>query len=355
MIEGSLRNLPLTDVFQVVATSQKSGTLSLIRGRRHARVLFDAGRITYAHLTPGVHLAEILVRMELVTVSEMLTLLSQQKKERSSLPLGRAAVAAGYLDEEGLRNALERQVLEVLSELLSWRTGSFSFGEQIDETLEGPEVKGFDAMMLLMQVAQEQSGSETDSAQPSAIYQQVGDPTKVEMSAPEWEVLTAVDGRRNAISVAAELDLPERRTYRLLRDLEQKRVVALSPFNIEVPLVLLVTPSNAHGRLLRLLLARSRALPHIEWEQSAALEFLEAHHPRAVIVDDHGNNGWDFIRDLRRLPAKAHLPVVALVPAGSERRAAGRARRVKALMLPKPFQELEFQQLLGRMVGSAAS
>ena len=354
MIEGSLRNLPLADVFQVVATSQKSGTLTLIRGRRRARVLFDSGRIQYAHLTPGVHLAEILVRMELVTVSEMLTLLSR-KEERASLPLGRAAVEAGYLDEEGLRAALERQVLEVMSELLSWRTGSFSFGEEVEESLEGPQVQGFDAMMLLMQVAQDQAEGEEAAGMPTTIYRQVGDPTKVEMPASAWEVLAAVDGRRHAVSVAAELDLPERQTFRLLRDLERKGVIAPTPFNVEVPLVLLVTPSNAHGRLLRLLLARSRALPHIEWDPASALEFLDAHHPRAIVVDENGGGSWDLIRDLRRLPGKAHLPVVVLVPASAERRAAGRARRVKALLLAKPFQELEFQQLLGRMLGTAST
>ena len=352
MIEGSLRNLPLADVFQVVATSQKTGTLTLERGSRRARVLFDAGRIRYAHLAPGVHLAEILVRMDLVTVSEMLTLLSRKEKEKASLPLGRAAVEAGFLDEKGLRTGLERQVFEVVSELLDWRTGSFSFGEQIEESLKGPSMEGFDAMMLLMQVAQNQSDVDVSAVKVTAVYRQVGDPTKVEMPPSAWEVLAAVDGRRHAGSVAAELELPERQTYRILGDLERLGIIAPSPFQVEVPLVLLLTPSNANGRLLRLLLARSRALPHIEWDHSAAIEFLGQHHPRAIVVDDPEGSGWQFIRDLRKLPGKAHLPVVVLLPEGSERRMQGRARRMKALTLGKPFGELEFQQLLGRMVGS---
>ena len=351
MIEGSLRNLPLTDVFQVVATSQKSGTLTLIRGRRQARVLFDGGRIRYAHLTPGVHLAEILVRMELVTVSEMLTLLSHQERESSSLTLGLAAVEAVYLDEKGLRSGLERQVFEVLNELLTWQSGSFSFGDELEEALQVPALKGFDAMMLLMQVAQELTDYEDGAVKPTALYQQVGDPTKVEMPASAWEVLAAVDGRRHAASVAAECDLPERQTYRLLQVLERLNVIAPAPFQVEVPLVLLLTPSNAHGRLLRLLLARSRAFPHIEAEPAAALDFLGQHHPKAIVIDDHDGAGWQFVRDARKIPGKSHLPVVVLTKTGPDRRTAGKARRAKALTLAKPFQELEFQQLLGRMVG----
>ncbi|MEX2536592.1 MAG: response regulator [Trueperaceae bacterium] len=351
MIEGSLRNLPLVDVFQVVATSNKSGTLSLIRGRRDARVIFKAGRIQYAHLSPGVHLAEILVRMELVSVCKMLTLLAQGERERLSLPLGLAAVEAGYLDEEGLRAGLERQVFEVLSELLTWRSGSFSFGEEVELALQMPVARGFDAMSVLMQVAQGLADYQDGAVKPTAVYQQVGDPTKVEMPSVGWDVLAAVDGRRHAASVAAEIDLPERQAYRLLHVLERLGVIAPSPFPVEVPLVLLLTPSNGHGRLLRLLLARSRAFAHVETEAQAAIEFLAQNHPRAIVVDDHGGAGWQFVREVRRIPGKNHLPVVVLTGKGSDGGVLARARRPRAHILVKPFQELDFQQLLSRMVG----
>jgi hypothetical protein len=351
MLEGSLRNVPLTDVFQVVATSQKSGTLTLVRGRGRARVLFDQGRIRYAYMAPGVNLGELLVRMDLLTVSEMLELLVKQPRENPGLPLGLAAVGAGYLDEADLRVALERQVFEVLTELLGWRSGNFSFGEGDDRAQQVPLTHGFDAMMLLMQVSQLLADYEEGAVAPTAVYRQAGDPTKVSMPASGWEVLAAVDGRRPAASVAAELDIPERQVYSLLHALQGLGVVEPSPFPVEVPPVLVVTSSYGHGRLLRLLLLRCRAFPQIEAELPKALEFLAQKNPKAIVVDDHDGSAWQFVREVRRLPGKAHLPVVVLTPAGPDAGMLAKARRPRALTLAKPYKELEFQSLIQRMIG----
>jgi hypothetical protein len=353
MIEGSLRNVPLTDVFQVIATSQKSGALTIVRGRGKAEAYFEQGRIQYARLSPGVNLGEILVRMDLLSVSEMLTLLAAQDRENAELPLGLAAVEAGYLDEGSLRAGLERQVFEVLSELLLWRSGNFSFGEG-GARKPAPE-HGFDALSMLMKVAQQLSDHEEGAVKPTAVYRQSGDPTKVEMPAGGWEVLATVDGRRAAASIAAELELPERQVYHLLHRLERLGVLEPSPFKVELPVVLLLTPSNAHARLLRLLLLRCRALPRVESDPASALGFLAEHHPRAVLVDEQGGPAWQFVRDLRRLPGKSHLPAVVLTPPGADAGVLAKMRRPRALTLAKPFSELAFQQLLSRMVGTVGA
>lgn len=349
MIEGSLRNMPLTDVFQVIATAHKSGTLALERGRSRARVYFAEGRVRYASVSPGVNLAETLVRMDLLTIEHALTLLTRQPRENPGLPLGVAAMEAGYLGESELATALGRHVFEVLSELLLWRSGTFSFGEG-DDQLPPLPFEGFDAMMLFMKVAQQLSEFEEGAASPTDIYRQAGDPTKVEMPANGWEVLAAVDGRRHAAAVAAEVDLPERQSYRLLQSLERLGVVERSPFPVELPQVLLLTSSNAQGRLLRLLLARCRAVAHIEMDPAKGLAFVADHHLRAVVVDDVDGSGWQFVRDLRRLPGKSHLPAVVLTT-GNEQGVLARVRRPRALTLRKPFDELSFQQLLTKMVG----
>lgn len=352
MIEGSLRNVPLTDVFQVVATSQKSGALTITRGRIRARVHFAIGRIHYAHVSPGVNLGEILVRMELLTVYELLELLIKQQRESAGLPLALAAVGAGYLNDDGLRAGLERQVFEVLTELLTWRSGNFSFGESSDRATQLPVEHSFDAMNLLMQVAQQIANYEEGAVSQGAVYRQSGDPTQAQIPVNGWDVLATVDGRRNAASIAAELELPERQVYHLLHKLEQLGVVEPSPFRIEESLVPVLTPSNAHARLLRLLLLRCRAVPRIETEQASALTFLAENHPRALVVDDHDGSAWQFLREVRRLPGKSHLPVVVLTPPGTDMGVLAKMRRPRALTLAKPFRELEFQQLVNRMVGA---
>ena len=81
MIQGSLKNLPLTDMFQLIANSQKSGIMTLTRFEARARIYFDLGRISYAHMTPGNHLGEIMVRMDMLTFHDVQELLKRQRHE----------------------------------------------------------------------------------------------------------------------------------------------------------------------------------------------------------------------------------------------------------------------------------
>ena len=349
MIEGSLQNVPLADVFQIAVTSQKSGILSVANGNQQARIYFELGNIQAAHLVPGIHLGEILVRLDLLTTLEVQELLLQQQSRSDGIPLGLIAIECGLIEAEDLHRAVERQVVEVLSELLNWQDGHFVFSEQ-SLLLGAAHDHDIDAMGVLLQVARQISDFEDGSADPGAVYQRCGDPTKVDMPQGGWEVLGYVDGRRSARSVASEIDLSERQVLHLLYELETLEVIERSPFEIEDPLVLVMSPSSALIQLLRLTLQRAGFQIHVGGDDAAALEFAQHKHPRAIVVDDHGGAGWSFVRYVRRIPTLAHVPVIVLTE-NEGGGLFGRFRRPKASTLAKPFQELAFQQLITGLVG----
>lgn len=351
MIEGSLRNVPLADVFQVVTLGRKSGLLTVEREDRRGRVYFELGRIQVAHVTPGVHLGEVLVRMDLLTAYEVQEILIRQDAENAGTPLALQAIAAGLLEEEELRDALERQTLEVLLELLTWRSGSFSFSEVAGDQSQTPTGHSLDTMALLMRADGYLQEFREGSVEPSAVLRRIGDPSKASLPADAWELLAYVDGRRSARAVASEVDLPEMRAYRILFELEQAGVLSALPIAEEEPLVLVLTPSEALGRLVRLALQRARFRSQVAQGAADAWRILGEEHPRALVLDEAEAGAWDLVRELRRLPGQAHLPVVMLTgeaPAGG---VLARMRRPKAQSLAKPFHEIEFQQLLGRLLG----
>lgn len=351
MINGRLRDLPLADVFQILANGRKSGVLTLVRDVFRARIYFELGRVQYAHLTPGVHLGEILVRMDLLTAREVQELLLRQSSENAGTPLGLSAVEAGYLEPEDLRAALERQVVEVLAELLGWREGSFTFTERSLEASQVPTGHTLDAMALLMRVAQQRAGYVDGAIAPDTIYRRASDPTRSTLPEGAWEVLGLLDGRRSAAGVAAESDLPEQSVFQILHRLEVLGIVQPAPYVVEEPLVLVVSGSSAMQRLLRLTLQRARFRPHLAMDFEAGLDCLHELYPHAIVVDDEGGNGWRFVRQVRRLPGQGHLPIVVLTQQEDATGLLDRFRRPRAHALEKPFHELEFQQLLGRLVG----
>lgn len=355
MIEGSLRNVPLSDVFQIVATGQKSGILTVMRGNARARIYFEQGGIQYAHISPGVHLGEILVRMDLLTTHEVQEILRRQHVENAGTPLGLMAVEMGLIGEDDLKQALERQVLEVVSELMSWSDGQFNFAERSGWASQAPTSHAVEAMSLLMSVAQRLHEFEGGVVHPDTIFVRHGDPTKVTMPAGAWEVLGYVDGKRTARSIASELDLTERHVMHILFELESLAVIEPQPIQVEDPLVLAVSPSSALQRLLRLSLQRARLRAEVALDYEDALRVLPDIHPSALVVDDQEGAGWELVKELRRQSGQSHLPVLLLVDEAPKGGLFGRARRPRAEVLLKPFHEIEFQQIITRMVGRSLS
>lgn len=353
MIEGSLRNLPLTDVFQMIVGSQKSGILTLLSGVHRARIYFELGRIQYAHLSPGVHLGEVMVRMDLLTALEVQNLLARQERENPGTPLGLLAVERDLVDAADLGRALERQVIEVLVDVITWRDGDFTFTERSVHATQVPTDHTFDAMQLLMEVVQRLDDYQEGAVAPDTVFRRAGDPTKVDMPAEAWDVLAVVDGRRTARSVAADVDLAERQVFHLLHVLASNDVIAPVPYELHEPVVLVVSPSSALQRILRLTLQRARLHPHIVLDPAKALEHARRERPSAVVIDEQVDEGWELVRQLRELPGMAHVPVVVLTE--DDAGFFARLRRPKAHTLRKPFGELDLQELVTGLVGRSIS
>jgi len=350
VIRGSLKNLPLTDMFQLIANTQKSGVMTLTRHESRARLYFELGRLSYAHVTPGNHLGEIMVRMDLLSFHEVQEILRRQRTENPGTLLGRMAVDMGYIEEDDLAAAVELQALEVLSELMSWDDGAFEFTAPDTGSTQTPVGEGIDALALLMRVAHGMY-EYSDAAGPELVFLKAGDPTSVEMPQGGWEVLGHVDGRRSARSIAAELDMSERKVFHLLARLAELGVLEQAPYSADEPLILVVTPSAALARLLRLTLLRAGLRVELVEDYADALHGIEEHHPKAVVMDDAAGAAWDVVREVRRSGAHGHLPVLLLVDQPPRQNLFRPLPRAEHML--KPFHEIELQQEVGRLLGKS--
>ena len=351
MVAGSLRNVPLADVVQIVATGQKSGVLSVVHRTKRARIYLERGRVQVAHLSPGVHLGEVLVQLDLLTAHEVQEILGRQDHENAGTPLGLTAVQAGLLSEEDLHRALRRQAVEVIADLLGWRDGDFSFSERSTLESEVATEHTHDAMALLMEADALRQDLGAGLADPATVYRRAGDPTDVPLPEGAWDVLAHVDGLRSARTVASEGDAGETRSLRLLRQLEELGVLAPLPVEAPEPTVLVVSASSAMQRLIRLSLLRIGLRPLLFDSGADALGSLDETRPSVVVVDDRDGEGWDLVRALRRLPGRGHLPAVVLSAGNEPDGWLARMRRPRAEVLARPFHELELQQLVGRLAG----
>jgi CheY-like chemotaxis protein len=353
MVEGSLRNVPLGDVVQIVTGGQKSGVLTVAAGVTRARVYLERGRVQVAHLEPGTHLGEILVRMDALSAREVQEILARQERENAGTPLGLMAVEAGLLERETLQSALRRQAVEVLAELLTWRDGTFSFAERSLSASQVPTSGSHDAMALLMEADALRRDLDAGTADPSAVYRRVGDPTEHELPAGAWELLPLLDGRRPARTVVADADMTEVEGLRLLRRLEEAGVIEELPREEPEPVVMVVSPSSALQRLIRLALQRAGLTPVLFDAGEEALAAVDEVRPSVVVVDDRAGEGWRLVRRLRTTPGRGHLPALVLSERSGPRGWWARWRRPRAEELQRPFHELELQERVARLAGRA--
>lgn len=352
MVEGSLRNVPLADVFQIVVAGQKSGVLSVAAGDVRARIYLERGRVQVAHISPGLHLGEVLVQLDLVTAREVQEILAQQERENAGTPLGLTAVAAGLLSEDDLYRALRRQAVEVIAELLAWREGDFAFAERSVAASQVPTEHTHEAMGLLMEADELRREMDAGVADPARIYRRAGDPTLRPLPEGAWDVLAHVDGLRSARTVASDSDLGEGRALRILQQLEDAGVLAPLPSEGPEPCVLVVSTSTAMQRLVRLALQRVGLRPLLFGDAAEAIAVLDEARPSVVVVDDRAGEGWEMIRELRRLPGRGHLPAVVLASGDDEGGGwLSRLRRPRAHVLVRPFEELQLQTLVARLAG----
>ena len=352
MIEGNLRHLPLSEVFQIIVTGQKSGVLSLKQDNKRSRIYFEMGRVQYAYCIPGLHLAEILVRMELLTTYEAQGLYHALEDKNSNI--ASYALEQKLLSEEDLKRALKTYITETLTFLLSWKSGSCVFSEKSSLITQTPPDYTFEAMSLLMEVIRRHDEWNRGLAEPKSIYKQVGNPTNHTLPEGSWEILGLIDGRRSSSSVAAEIDMPEKAVFRILYELCEMGVLHKTSFTADEPLILVVSKSIFYQRLIRLALRRIAVQPLLADDYQTALEFAAQNRPRTVIVDKYDESAWDFVKELRQLTGFSQIAIVML---DNEHESVGilkRWNRPKVTKILKPFQEIELQQLISQFVGRSS-
>ena len=347
------------DVCQLIATGQKSGILTVKQPHAKARVHFEMGQVQFAHLVPGVHLGEVLVRMNLLTMREVQRAAQSEtyRGDINSSSLGLNALRLGFLEDAELQRALHAQMLEVFIELVTWKSCTFSFEERSLLASQVLTADSTDIMQLFMEVTKRLGDWTTERVSEKAVFHKKGDPTKLNLSEWDWEVLGYVDGKRSAASIAAELELPERQVYHRLYQLERCGAVRPDPDEAQLPPVLLFSADNLTGRLMRLALRRVALKPFFIQSMSPerGLAAVQARRPKALVLYDGGHaqgeaaSAWPLVRALRQHAGLKHLPAVVL--SHEESGLVQRLRRPKATLLENPFSELELQQTLTRLLG----
>lgn len=213
-IEGSLRELAIQDVLQLLDLARKTGVLTVRSEVRNdeAEIHFDQGQIVGVTQRWSLRrLGQQLLRAGKLTERELERGLELQR-ETPSKPLGQILMEMGSVTETELRRQLVFQLEESIYDLMGWDEGSFRFEEgEGARPGRGLEIRVRVDSLLMEGARRIDEWSRLEAKVPDAGWIPVLVPTDQMDAAPldlrpgEWEVLAEIDGERNLRQLAADL------------------------------------------------------------------------------------------------------------------------------------------------------
>jgi len=159
VLRGDLRDVGLSEVFQMLTAAGKEGTLTVKSGRRKMHIYFGKGPMGKVRLLRegGVShttLGRLLLREGKITEAQLSNAIKKQK-ETGEL-LGQTLVKMGLIKESDIEDCVKTQLEEEICNVFLWDNAEFEFipGEPIapfvDTSLIGKEIK-FEVCQILLE------------------------------------------------------------------------------------------------------------------------------------------------------------------------------------------------------------
>lgn len=234
-IEGSLQDVNLADICQLLGMGRKTGCLSITDRSNFGYIYFEKGRVIYASvLNRPDRLGELLVRNHVITRMDLSQAMERQALERGKR-LGEILVAQGSIDQEKLQRYIQMQIEEAVYHLFAWTQGSFHFDPDQKPDEDGIFLINVNIDSLLMEGARRvDEWSLVEKRIPSfdVVFQLDKHPDasddQVELSKDQRKVLPYIDGVRTVTEIMNEAGLVEFETGKALYGLIQAGFVSRS-------------------------------------------------------------------------------------------------------------------------------
>jgi Domain of unknown function (DUF4388)/Tetratricopeptide repeat len=234
-LEGPLKDLHIQDVFQLLDLGRKSGVLRVTSELRQtaATVCFDRGGVVAASLGSDPQpIGSRLVRVGKITAEQLHESRAMQNGG-DGRRLGDILVGMGAISRRELDRQLKGQIEEAVFDLLGWTEGYFRFeeGSPCQAAVEAPVRSPTEA--LLMEGARRLDEWSRIGSTVShlglvpRLPDQNGAGAPLDLIPFEWEVLAAVDGRRDLHDLAEVLGRSEFEVARTVYGLTASGVVVL--------------------------------------------------------------------------------------------------------------------------------
>lgn len=225
-LQGSVERFELSDIFQLLSVSKKTGTLGVQRGEDVVMVYFRQGDIIFAY-NPNrkLKLGDLLIRKKKLTTSQLERAMRIQRELKTRKRLGELLVLESFITRKDLEDVVRQQVEDVIYDLLRWETGNFKFYENKFPTQEDVTINISTENLILESVRRLDEIEQIQSKLPpfdtvlGLSLTETRRTKDIALEAEEWNVLTLVNSKRDIRRIIEESRLGKLETMRRLAGL----------------------------------------------------------------------------------------------------------------------------------------
>lgn len=258
MLQGTLNDFSLPDVFSLLALTKKSGALRVTSEGTDGRVFFREGAVCLALSDAArVPLGARLVSAGLVEEDDLRAVMSEHGG--SSVAVTDALLQSGKVEDRILSVYLREQIVDAVFELLRLDEGSFAFDAGAPGLTRGLNLPVVEVVNEAARRLDEWHAISRRIASPRAVLAMVPSAINgregISLVPDQWDLLALIDGRRTVSEIVELTGKGEFATCRVLGDL------------VEIGLVEAQDPeTGGKTRLDKLISAREalRALEHVD-------------------------------------------------------------------------------------------
>lgn len=226
-LQGSIDRFKLPEIFQLLAASQKTGTLGIQKDDNIVMIYLKKGRINYAYgPRHSRHLGQLLREKGKISTSQLKDAVETQSSISLSRRLGEILLEKRYIDQGDLREAVTEQIEELIYSLLGWENGSFKFYDNqyptreeitVDISVENVILEGvrrIDEVNRLKEILPDYETPLKITAISDGLVRDIS------LTTEEWNLLAEIDGRKTIRHFVENSALGEMKTLEKLATLQ---------------------------------------------------------------------------------------------------------------------------------------
>jgi tetratricopeptide (TPR) repeat protein len=232
-IEGSLREFALTDIFQLLHLSRKTGELRIVREPSGSTglVIFNHGTVVGTILDEASpRLGYMLLNAGKITEAD-LHRADQLHSEDPSRSWTDILTSMEVVESSEMDRFIRFQVEETAYEILGWEDGKFSFEERDVDDAECVTLIPVESILMEgARRADEMSALATTIESPTAVPRlsdRAGEGGMIDLAPEEWEILGRIDGTSDVKSIAWTLGRNEVEVSKIISKLAELSLVEI--------------------------------------------------------------------------------------------------------------------------------